>query len=138
MGAQANIVISDGQATPVSHTFYANGVRPAAGGGTIAVYKDRVTGIPVGYATITLTQRESAMKFDVIKRVMVPTLETISGSDGGYTPRPKVAYTCMSTEQFVLPGRSTTQERKNLRAFSLNLLSNSAMVSAVDDLEPVW
>jgi hypothetical protein len=75
---------------------------------------------------------------EVRKKIVVPTLEVISGSDGGYTPSPKVAYEVMSDETFKLPARSTQQNRKDVLAFSKNMNAHAVMTSAVHDLEPVW
>lgn len=133
MAAQSNLVLADGQATPVNKTFSANGTT-----GTLAKYADKSTGIAIGFPTITLSVRESAAKTEVEKRIILPTLEVISGSDGGYTPSPKVAYNVFSKEQFVLPARCTQQNRKDILAFSKNMNAASVMQQAVHDLESVW
>lgn len=138
MAAQGNLVLADGQATPVNKTFSANGVSFPKDGGSVATWKDKSSGIAIGFPTITLGVRESSTKTDVDKRIMLPTLEVISGSDGGYTPSPKVAYTVMTREQFVLPNRSTLQNRKDILAFSKNLNADAVMTNAVANLEPVW
>jgi hypothetical protein len=44
----------------------------------------------------------------------------------------------MSREQFVLPARSTTAERKNILAFSKNMNADAVMQNAVWNLEAVW
>jgi len=138
MAAQANIVINDGQTTPVAKTFSASGIKAMSDGGQLATYKDKALGIAIGFPVLTVMVRESAAKTDVEKRIMLPTLEVISGADGGYTPSPKVAYTVMSKEQFVLPARCTLQNRKDILAFSKNLNADAVMTAAVQNLEPVW
>lgn len=139
MAAQADLVLADGQAAPVNVTFYANGVKADTTGGTIATYKSReASGIAIGGKTVTLGVRESAAKADIDKRITTPVLEVISGSDGGYTPKPKVAYNLFSREQFVLPARSSLAERKDILAFSKNLNSHVVMQNAVWNFEPVW
>ncbi len=138
MAAQGNLVLADGQATPVNKTFTANGVSNAVSGGTLAQYADKSSGIAIGFPTVSLLVRTSAKKTDVDKRITLPVLETISGSDGGYTPSPKVAYEVFSREQFVLPARCVLQNRKDILAFSKNLNGHAVMSSAVADLEPVW
>jgi len=133
MAAQGNLVLADGQVSPVNKTFSANGVKAG-----VAFYADKSSGISIGFPTITISVKESASKNEVEKRIALPVLEVISGSDGGYTPSPKVAYTVWSVEKFTLPTRCTTQNRKDVRAFSKNLNADTAMANAVDNLEPVW
>jgi hypothetical protein len=139
MAAQGNLLLADGQASPVTTTFYANGVKANSDGSTIATYRSReASGIAIGGKTVTVGVRESAQKCDVDKRITVPVLEVISGSDGGYTPKPKVAYNILSREQFVLPARSSLAERKDQLAFSKNLNADAVMQNAVWNFEPVW
>lgn len=139
MAAQGNLSLADGQATPVTQTFYANGVKSAADGASVAVYRTRESsGILIAGRTVSIGVRESASKFEVDRRITLPSLEVISGSDGGYTPKPKVAYNLFSREQFVLPARSSEAERKDLLAFSKNLNSDAVMQNAVWNLEPIW
>jgi hypothetical protein len=138
MAAQGTLALADGQVSPVTKNFTANGVRPDASGGMLAAWMDKASGIAIGFPTITLMVRMSNAKTDVDKRIMLPTLEAISGSDGGYTPSPKVAYSVMSREQFVLPARSVLQNRKDLLAFSKNMNADAVMQNAVWNLEPVW
>jgi hypothetical protein len=138
MSAQGTLALADGQAAPVTKNFTANGSFVAPSGGQLATWMDKSSGIAIGFPTITLMVRQSIAKTDVDKRIQLPTLETISGSDGGYTPSPKVAYTVLSREQFVLPARSVLQNRKDILAFSKNMNADAVMQNAVWNLEPVW
>lgn len=133
MAAQANIVINDGQAAPVAHTFIARGATDK-----LAVYRETASGIPIGWPTVTISVKEQSGdggKTVVDYRVSLPIQEVISGSDGGYTPSPKVAYTCWATGQFTLPNRCTLQNRKDMLAYAKNLLALTVMTAAVQDLE---
>lgn len=132
MAELANLTLDDGQSTPVTKTFSPRQAKP------IAIWKDLSSGIAIGAPTITLSVRETASSTRVEKRISLPVLETVSGSDGGYTPSPKVAYTLLSKEEFVLPNRSTYGQRKDLRAFSANFLADTVMVNAIDYLEAPW
>lgn len=139
MSAQANITLADGQVSPVNVVFYANGVQSTKDGSAVATYKSReASGIGIAAKTLTLVVRETPTKIDVDRRITTPVLEVISGSDGGYTPKPKVAYNLFSREQFALPARSSLAERKDLLAFSKNLNADAVMQSAVWNFEPVW
>lgn len=133
MAAIANLVLADGQATPVNKTFTAKRADTQ-----LAVWKDQTSGIAIGFPTVTLSVRETANATRVEKRISKPVLEVISGSDGGYTPSPKVAYTVMSKEEIVLPNRCVLQDRKDIRAFSRNMLADTVMVNAIENLEAPW
>lgn len=133
MAVQANLTINDGQATPVAVTFNAQGVK-----GDVATYRDMSSTIAIGRREITLalTENRNSMKID--SRILLPVLEVISGSDGGYTPAPKVAYNLYSRCEDVIPNRATQAQRKDLRAFRWNLSNHAVYQSLVNDLEPVW
>lgn len=131
--ALANIVLADGQSTPVNHTFSVVSEHPDA------VYTDKAAGIPIGFPKIVIGQstpsparRSQKTSF----KVELPVLETISGDAGGYTPAPKVAYTLMFQGHFVAPDRSTLQNRKDLTAYVQNLLSKAMVVAMLNDLTP--
>lgn len=127
MAAQADIVINDGQASPAAHTFSKRGATVQ-----LSTYKDISGGIPIGYPVITLAflqtgpARDSAWKTDA--RIIVPSMEVISGSDAGYTPRPKVAYSHFVRVEIVSPNRSSLQERKDIVAYAKNLLALSVIL----------
>lgn len=133
MAAQANIVINDGQVAPVAHTFIARGASEK-----LAIYRETASGIPIGWPTVTVSLSEqsgSGGKTIVDWRIALPIQEVISGSDGGYTPVPKVAYTVWGNGQFNLPNRCTLQNRKDILAYVKNFLALSVMTAAVQDLE---
>lgn len=139
MSAQSNITLADGQVSPVNVVFYANGVTPNKESTAVARYKSReASGIGIASRTISLVVRETPTKVDVDRRITCPVLEVISGSDGGYTPKPKVAYNLFSREQFSLPARSSLAERKDLLAFCKNINADAVMQNAVWNFEPVW
>jgi len=130
MSAQADIVINDDAATPVAHTFSKRGATM-----DLAVYKDLSSGMDIGIPVITQSLKKTGKgdtavnKVDV--RIFVPVLETISGSDGGYTPSPKVAYQLANKMEFWSPVRSSLQNRKDLFAYAKNLLAISSGSNSV-------
>lgn len=139
MAAQGNITLANGEASPVNVVFYANGVKALKDGSTVAEHKSReASGIGIAGKTLSLSVREAPTKVDVDRRITTPVLEVISGSDGGYTPKPKVAYNLFSREQFSLPARSSLAERKDLLAFCKNVNADAVMQNAVWNLEPIW
>jgi hypothetical protein len=134
MSAQANLVLNDGQATPVAKTFSARGADLK-----LAKYTDVSGGIGIGMAQVTLSYVQSNASngsYKVEARITLPVMETISGSDGGYTPIPKVAFNVFGKVEFVVPNRASLQNRKDILAFAKNLLSHTLMTETVVDYNP--
>jgi hypothetical protein len=135
MAAIATIAIDDGQATPVSHDFDPANVQDG-----IAKYEDRVDGIAVGYPSITVSVRrptKGSRAYKVMIKVAVPTLEQAS-SGGTFVPPPTNAYDNLAVMEFMLPERSSLDERKDILAYAKNLLAHAVVESAVHDLESVY
>jgi hypothetical protein len=130
MAAITNLVLADGQATPVNKTF-----TPMDCTSALATWTDRTSGIAIGMPVATLSVRIDQNASRIAGKVKLPILETISGSDAGYTPSPKVAYTVEAKVEFVLPSRSTLQNRKDIQAFIKNLLLNAVVTKAVEEFE---
>jgi hypothetical protein len=134
MSAQANLVLNDGQATPAAHTFSARGADLK-----LALWTDVSAGIGIGMGRITLSYIQSPNgkgSYKVEARVTIPTMETISGSDGGYTPIPKVAFDTFAKVEFVIPNRAGLQNRKDILAYVKNLLAATVISDTVVDLNP--
>lgn len=133
MAAQADLVLADGQTTPVNKTFSKRGADLK-----IAHWRDISSGVNVGMPYITASMKESngsEGKVVVDMRVALPVTEVISGSDGGYTPQPKVAFTNWFVGSFTLPNRSSLQNRKDILAFAKNLLANSVVSDFVHNFD---
>lgn len=142
MAARNNIVINDGQATPVAHTFNPNSGDGNVPGTSVIEYEDRVSGIQVGFPKISFSTRKPTKtnrNYKVAIKVMVPVLETVSNSTvSGIAPAPTVAYVATFIGDFILPERCTLPVRKDLLAYVKNLLTNAATTSAIQDLESPW
>lgn len=142
MAARANIVINDGVATPVAHTFNPNSGDGNVPGVSIISYEDRLSGIQVGFPTISVQTRKptkSNKNYKVSVKISVPVLETVSNSTvSGIAPAPTVAYTCTFIGDFISPERSTLPVRKDVLAYAKNLLANAVVTSAIQDLESPW
>jgi hypothetical protein len=129
MSSQSALTLNDGQATPVARTFSARGATAS-----LAKWADVSGGIGIGVPVITMGNltsgkgSDSAFKLDM--RITLPVLEVISGSDGGYTPQPKVAFNLFAKLELVAPNRSTAQNRKDILAFAKNLLSHATTTDA--------
>jgi hypothetical protein len=134
MSAQGNLSLNDGQATPVAHTFSARGADMK-----LALWTDVSGGIGIGMGKITLSNVQStngAAAYRVEARVTIPVMEVISGSDGGYTPVPKVAFSMFGKIEFVCPNRSSLQNRKDILAYVKNLAANAVMSDTVETFNP--
>lgn len=134
MSAIANIVINDGKATPVAHTYNPWKTDPAS-------YRESISGVAqIGQGRITVTGK-TATAPNGMNRVNVklelPVLETAAanGSFNGYIAGPGVAYTVTASVDFILPNRSSEAERKDLRVLLTNLLANANLVDSIDKLQ---
>lgn len=139
MADNANIVIVDGAATPLTRTFGPDKIENG-----VATYKDRSGGITAGYGMISITRpKEPQDKVNgsekVVVQLMLPKLEIVSGSAiSGFEPAPRVAYNCVARCEFWLPVRATTQEKENLRVLLIDLLGDAILVDLIDEGEFVW
>jgi len=138
MAAIATLTLADGQTTPVNHIF--NPTRISAEG--IAGWIDRSGGIAVGFSKITMQVRQptaGSRAYKVTAKVVTPVLEVTSpATSTGIQPAPTKAYDLLATLEFVLPERSTLAQRKDLIAFTKNLLANAVITNAVNDFEEVY
>lgn len=134
MTAFADLTINDGQATPVAHIFKARRIE-----GIVAKYQDISGGIAIGYPQVTLSSREpvgSSGNFKVIAKVILPVLETVSGTSyAGIVAAPTLAYSLTFTGEFILPSRSTLAVRKDILAYAKNLMNSAVITSLVQDLD---
>jgi hypothetical protein len=138
MPALANIVVNDGAGTPVSHTF--NPLELSDG----YVFEDRSGGIPIGYHSIffkmkrppTSSRTDQERVARVTLNVSFTVLEQTSPSTGtGIEPAPTVAYVLRSNQEWLLPMRSTQQNRKDLRAITANTLADTNVKKVLEDLD---
>lgn len=145
MAAAANIVLADAQATPVNHTFVPLG--PDAKG--IWWYEDQSAASPIGFNRISisikrpLTSKQGENSASRVCRVMValhtPKLEVTSNNTvSGISPAPTISYTLRCATEFIIPERSSLQDRKDVRKFMDYLLAATPVVDAVESLQGIW
>lgn len=120
MPAIAEIVLNDGKATPVPHTF-----SPKKQVGDITTWEDRAGGVPKAYPKVSLLTKES----DVLRRVstviQVPVLKAVAGVNSlGYTPAAEVAHTLKIKIEGELPMLSDKATRKDIYNYAKNWLAN--------------
>jgi hypothetical protein len=134
MSSIANLVLNDGQATPVPVTF-----TPTAASLDQATWQDRSSGIYTGMPTIILSSRRPVKGSDLFKvraTMKLPIMEVVSNSTvSGIAPAPTIAYVMTGNVEFMLPSRSTQQNRKDLTAFIKNLLAEVQFTNLVDNFE---
>lgn len=144
MTAVTSIVLADAQVTPVNHTFIPLG--PDALGAWW--YEDQSAVTPVGYwrVSIQLVRAKNPAKGesanDRIARVKVslhePVLETMSNNSAGIVPAPIVAFIPRTLIEFILPERSSLQNRKDLRKMAALLLADAQVIAMVETLQGVY
>lgn len=139
MAAQAAVVLTDAAGTPVNRSFGPIGVDKTQ----VAWWRYLSDGTVAGYQFLTQFVRKPVPQSDAYKvtyKLSIPVLETVSttGTASGYTAGPKVAYTLIANVEFVLPSRSSLQERKDIRAMTYDLLQESVLTDSVWNLEPAW
>jgi len=140
MAAASPVVLNDGQATPVAHTFTPKRIGDGnTNNSMMAEYEDRSGGVVVGFPKISIMMRYPDKNLRTTKvsiKVSRPVLETVSNSTvSGIAPAPTLSYVPMFSGEFVLPERSGINDRKDILAYVRNLLAHAVVTSAIQDLE---
>ena len=138
MAAIANIVINDGQATPVAHTF-----APAKTQADMALLEDRTSGIYIGYNKLTFAlmrpmgaSKEATRNLKLSIKIETPKLETVSNNTAsGIAPAPTISYRPVVELMVTFPERCSLQDRKDLQAYIKNVLANSFVTDAFEKYE---
>ena len=131
MAQIADIVISDGAATPVAHIFTPVATSPKA------IYREGISNLPlVGQGQAMIGGGVPGAALQRVKLTLaLPALETATGANAdGYTAAPKVAYTNTVQVEFLLPSRGTAQQRQDLRVMLSNMLLDTQVIDSVDNL----
>jgi len=132
MSAIAGFSLTDAQATPVSHTFV-----PLTHSRDEFVWRE--SGVSsVLAATLCsmafLRVKGNAALEKIRVKVQVFALETATGNNAdGYTAAPKLAYSLASVQDFIMPLRAATQQRKDLVAYSRGLTAVPQVTDALHD-----
>lgn len=136
MSSIKNIVLKDGLATPVDHTFVPNSAQKA---NEPAVWLEKSAGSPLGYFRITAKVDAQTTKASKVSIVISTPHLAVSGQNccvGQNTPQ--VSYTEFANLSFSLPPSSTVQTRTDILAYAKNLLANADIAKMVIDLEPAY
>lgn len=139
--AASNIVIADAQATPVNHTFVPLG--PDRDG--VFWFEDQSQASPIGYWRISYAlkrpvvgaagQNSAQRTYRATIGLHEPVLENVTNNTvSGISPAPTVSYVPRSFTEYVMPERSSLQNRKDLRKMTYLLNNESQLVSLVENL----
>jgi len=138
MTAIAALTLTDGQATPASHTFSPVNIDSAG----IAKWSDRSGGIALGFPTISFSLRnpsKTSRNYKLTAKVVVPVLEVTSPSTStGIQPAPTKAYDVTANVEMILPERSTAAQRADMIAYTKNFLAHAVISQAVAQFESVY
>jgi hypothetical protein len=144
MSAVTSIVLNDALATPVAHTFVPIGPDQT---GTWW-FEDQSASSPIGYNRISMSlvrarnPAPGANAGERIARVKVgihtPKLESLGNNSAGITPPPTIAYIPRCNIEFILPERSSLQDRKDLRKFADFLLAEAQLTAMVEALQSIY
>lgn len=138
MAAIANIVLNDGQATPVAKTF-----APAKTSADFALLEERSSGIYIGFNKLTMMIKrpegpanQANRNLKLMIKIETPKLENVTNSTvSGIAPAPTISYRPVVELTATLPERCQLQDRKDLQAFIKNVLNNAFVTSAFENYE---
>lgn len=147
MPAAADIVLADALGTPVSHTFTPIGPDPKSP--SMFWFEDQSQASPIGYWRISVELKRPPIakpgesSQNRVMRAVIglhePILENVSNSTvSGVAPAPTLSYTPRSFTEYVLPERSSLQNRKDLRKMTMNLQDDALIQAVVEDLQGIW
>lgn len=132
MANRANIVINDGQATPVAHTYVPVG-KPV--GSDYEYFVERTSGVPNAQAEVRLRLRTptpgSSSPYKVDAVILVPETAVVNGETVVLSQN-RVDIT------FTMSPKSSTADRADVLAFAKNILANTIVTSLVKDLESIY
>lgn len=144
MPQAAAFTINDGAATPVAHVFTPMGKDK---NGVIWFIQttpgplNRLGAKRIGYKVDTdpSLSRQLVSVSKTQYSLLYPILEVLGTSASGLTPPATVAYVLGSRVAFDRPDRALTQEAKDCRMLTVNMLSHSSVgVKNIDENEPTY
>jgi hypothetical protein len=139
--AASNIVLADALATPVNHTFVPLG--PDREG--VFWFEDQSQASPIGYWRISYSLKRPAVgaagassaqrTYRATIGLHEPVLENVTNNTvSGISPAPTVSYIPRAFTEYVMPERSSLQNRKDLRKMNYNLHNEAQFIALVEGL----
>lgn len=131
MASNANIVVNDGLAVPVAHTFNPVSIRD----GAVADYQNKVAASVSARETVVLKTKSNGKVRTVNVDLKVPraVTETLNGVDVV-----KVVDFATAKATLIVPIDWEAEDCKNARILLSNLLAHATIGLAVDEAEFVW
>lgn len=129
--------LADGQAIPVTKLF---DVQNGQQSDEPARWLEKSAGSYSGFLRISsLVRRSTANRSTkVVLKVECPTQAVIGTAANGVQPLPTVAYTVVSEITITLPDACSAQNRKDILAFTKNLLAHASVTDNVVNLSPTY
>jgi hypothetical protein len=139
--AASNIVLADALGTPVNHTFVPLG--PDRDG--VFWFEDQSQASPIGYWRISYQLKRPTQgaagansnqrTYRATIGLHEPVLETVSNATvSGIAPAPTISYVPRTFTEYVMPERSSLQNRKDLRKMNSNLQDEAQLIALVENL----
>jgi hypothetical protein len=129
MAAASNIVVSDGQSTPVAHTF-----SPARKDGGLVIYEERTTAnTPKGFYTLGLSQTSPKASNSVIRTKLsleVP-IEVLDSTTGLYSYPSSMRFSI----DVLMPKTVTADQRNDIAAYLKNICAHATIDAMIADLD---
>lgn len=132
----SDIVLNDGQGTPVAHTFKPTRLASSV---NAFLFEDRAAGVKAGYNTIRVETRSTpnASKIDIV--LTVPRLAVTAPSSGtGVQPNPVRAYAELVRLTITRPDALEQTIANDAYAFLKNMLANLQVQSWIKDGDSPW
>lgn len=129
MPAIGNIVINDGETTPIAHTF-----TPTTTNGAVAKLNARNSTTIEGWETLVVDVKQ-AQKSGQAAQVRIGLGDPVEATVDGQTV---VVRTSSFELKFNSPITSTAQERKNMRLLAVNALQNAIILDCIDNVVPIY
>jgi hypothetical protein len=140
MSQQANIVLANGESTPVNKTFAPKGALRSPTGKDVAEWREQSAANAEGY--YVLSEQHSDPNGNRIEKfryvIELPTLETVGTNDAGITPAPSVAYTTTAVVEVWMSTRASQDELKDIVAFVKNFTATTYFSDAITKREHAW
>jgi hypothetical protein len=120
------LTLTDAAGTPVNRSFPLVQSSP-----DLSIWADYATNgnLSIGAGKASLSLRENGSNtIRLVGKLVLPTMET-----GDSFPVPTKAFECIGDFNLVFPNRSSLQNRKDLKAMFIDLLSDALVTSAVEN-----
>jgi hypothetical protein len=134
MSAISSLAITDGKATPLTHTLYPIQTVPNS------IWREQDSANPLvgqGNLQVSVVQDKTGSGVNKVRMTLsIPAVETVgsAGSSAGYVAAPKVAYITKADLTFFLPTRSTLAQRKDLQFLLISLLNQTLISDSIQNV----